>query len=152
MQRQDLRLPDRLLRLHSPRQRRHPRLRRRNLRQDLSKQRQDLRLPDRLLRFHSPRQLRLDMRHPDRLLKQRRPDDLMVLLPAQLAPVSGLRGLLQEVDIVADLLQEVGIVADLLPDAMEVVRIGVAMTGVGAAEATAPGVVAPETCPGGIAA
>ena len=135
MQRQDLRLPDRLLRLHSPRQRRHHRLRRHSLRQDLSKQ-------------------RLDLPPAVRLLKQRRPDDLMVLLPAQLAPVSGLRGLLQEVDIVADLLQEVGIVADLLPDAMEVVRIGVAMTGVGAAEATAPGVVAwaPETCPGGIAA
>ena len=50
----------------------------------------------------------------------------------------------------ADLLQEVDIVADLLPDAMEVVRIGAAMTGAGVAEATAPGVEAwaAETCPG----
>lgn len=138
----------RVLRRHRARQRCHPRLQRRNLR-----------LPDGPLRLHSPRQLRLDLRHHDRLLKQRRPNDLPGILPAQLAPVSGLRGLLQEVGIVEDLLQGVGIAADLLqealleaallPDAMEVLRIGAAMTRAGAEEAAAPGVEAwaPETCP-----
>ncbi|MEA3303503.1 MAG: hypothetical protein U9Q75_09545 [Pseudomonadota bacterium] len=58
--------------------------------------------------------------------------------------------LLQEVDIEADLLQAVDTEVDLLQDAMEVARIGDAIIGAGAEEATAPGAEAwaPETCPG----
>ena len=126
MQRQDLRLPDGLLRLHSPGQ-----------------LRLDMRHPDRLLKQRRPGRRRqpLEQRHSDR----------QDLFPA---PVNGLQDLLQEVDIEADLLQEVLIEVGLLPDAMEVARTGAAMTGAGAeawAAETCPGVaaaLAAEACPG----